>query len=61
MKAAEKLNEGDYWPVRIDDDGNFELVPPPDPETLLEPVNLEDAIRDSVDLVSSKNITIPAL
>lgn len=59
VKASEKLNEGGYWPVRIDDDGNFEVVPPPDPDSLLKPINIADAIADSVELVASRKIADP--
>ena len=41
------------------DDGNFEVVPPPDPDSLLKPINIADAIADSVELVASRKIADP--
>lgn len=53
VKVTEKLNEGGYWPVRINEDGVFEIVPPPDPESVMEPMNIVDLVADSVEFVAS--------
>jgi len=56
VQVTEKVNEGGYWPVRISDDGGFVAVALPDPEKVLEPINMLEAIADSVEVAASTSI-----
>lgn len=48
VEFAEKTESRGYWPVQINEDGDFELVMPPEPSTLPN-AKLADAVADSVE------------
>jgi len=45
VEAAERANEGGYWPVHLNDDGTIVTSLPPNPEDVLD---LTDGIEKSV-------------
>lgn len=53
VEVAEKVKEGDYWPVHVNENGGIELVPPPDPNDILGSADFVAAIADSVQLSAS--------
>jgi len=50
IKAAEAAQNGGYWPVHVDEDGNISAALPPDPDTILD---ITDAVAGSVEVASS--------
>jgi len=65
VRVAEGAQEGGYWPVHVDDDGNIIAALPPEPDlilgnvpasamtTKLDPDDVADAVFESVEYVES--------
>ena len=50
VQAAEKANEGGYWPVHVDEKGSLKFVSPPNPDNIFNAeIELNKAIVKSVE------------
>lgn len=47
VEAAEKANEGGYWPVHLNEDGSITASLPPNPDDILD---VTEGIEKSVEL-----------
>lgn len=57
VEAAEKANDGGYWPVHLNDDGTITTSLPPDPNDVLD---LTDGIEKSVAAATNTSESISA-
>jgi len=61
VQVAEGAQEGGYWPIHVDEDGNIQAALPPEPDLIignfpaegLNKVDINDAIARSVEVAES--------